>query len=254
MGSGRSYVIPHDIPDVNLDYSLSQAGPCRLHKCLPIDGPGTILYDGQIFVRSIGGFYDRRKKGPKSLLNPRKLVSYLDFHSKQLKYGDLLPRGRVRHCTVIFNESTALIYGGTFNLRVSMGQYLKNTPPAEELRSGWFIHFPDVTNASHFVVKPFEGRNKFPCGKSTGRMKTTCSIRKLESNQKYVQKLIFEYEGSVVIKELTRELVVPAYDIGIERRGPCTAILNLETLKWRNLPFDGRGNDVTEAVEHYIIK
>ena len=40
------------------------------------------------------------------------LISYFDHKTKQIKWANNLPEGRMRHCTVALNDTTLLVFGG----------------------------------------------------------------------------------------------------------------------------------------------
>ena len=48
-----------------------------------------------------------------------------------------------------------------------------------------------------------------------------------------------------------RELVVPVFET--KANISCTAILNLETLKWTKLPIDGRGPEFSGEIDTHLI-
>ena len=109
-----SYIVPHNIPILEPDGdSFKVTGSCAniVLECLP-DGEGIILYDGRhvppnstctftillfyrLWIVSIGGFYIMGQS-KKALRKPTSLVSYMDYQSKTIKFGKMLPKGRVR--------------------------------------------------------------------------------------------------------------------------------------------------------------
>ena len=62
--------------------------------CIPFDGPGGVLHDGNLFIVSIGGFL--RQRGKSIPRQPTDLLSYLDFNDKKIKYTKRLPFKRLR--------------------------------------------------------------------------------------------------------------------------------------------------------------
>ena len=110
-------------------------------------------------------------------------------------------------------------------------EFLDKTPPANKTNDGFFMTFLDPDRPDVFQISEFPDHGKFPCSESNSRLVTKCALR---------------------VKEGQREIIIPSYEM-IKQR-PCTAILNMETLKWKCLNNDGRGEDVTERVEANVIR
>ena len=89
------HAVPNDILD------LDELGDVRSNcnggsQCVGLMGTGAggVLYNGSVFIRSIGGYYHH---GERELNPPFNLISYLDWTTKQIKWSSrTLPNGRMK--------------------------------------------------------------------------------------------------------------------------------------------------------------
>ena len=75
-----------------------------------------------------------------------------------MKWGaEELPLARHHHCVVQYNESTAFVFGGGdvggengegYTLR----QYRRKEAYVKELRSGFFMRFPDPSQPDYYLI------------------------------------------------------------------------------------------------------
>ncbi len=91
-------------------------------------------------------------------VQPFKSWNYLDLKEKKMKWGKDMPFGRTNHCVVKYNESTALIFGGAEIAGINGEGYTGtkyNMLKAymKELRSGFFMHFPDPDQPNKYVIE-----------------------------------------------------------------------------------------------------
>ena len=197
-----------------------------------------------MMLPTIGGIYKPRhpKSGKPTTktqkIQPSRSMTYMDFQERRIKWGTELPEGRHLHCVVQYNESTAFVFGGGStagpdgqgDLFVNYKKKI-NTTVVQELRSGFFMNFPDPKQPRRYILTEVADDGKFPCGREAGRVGTHCGLR------------INEVSGH-------KELIVPTFEI--ETRTTCTAILDMQTFQWRKLRLDTRQN-VDESLESFLI-
>ena len=239
----KSYIVPHDLawykhPTERKRYD------CGSHDCAGSYLRGAILHHGRIMITGIGGL-NRPPRDPVTGKNtyltqkvqPAKSWTYLDFKEKKIKWGVELPLARHNHCVVKYNQSSVFIFGGG-DIAGETGQgYTRNKYKfmeayVKELRSGFFMHFPDPSEPEKYVITELSDNGKFPCEENSNRVPTQCGIR---ANQDTGHK----------------ELIVPTYEL--KKRQPCTAILNMDTFTWRKLARDTRKH-INESLISYLLR
>ena len=148
----------HNAPRLFVNGSQFDVTCGLVHNCIPVKGPGGILYDGNITILSVSGRY-----WPEEVLDGIAFrivpwISYLDFPTKSIKFAKPLPKdkARYRHCTVAVNQSTLFIFGG---LKKGSSEETKNLT-----YDGYFLRFPDFRDPNNYVIIDADFANDFPCG------------------------------------------------------------------------------------------
>ncbi len=202
-----------------------------------------MLHNGRVMITSIAGVYPATrdpvtgKERKRVKVQPGRFWTYLDFKDKMIKWGDDLPLARYHHCVVKFNETTAFIFGGGDTAGQDgkghvIRDYKRKQVMIKELRSGFFMHFPDPDTPQRYDISEVADDGTFPCKEGGNRVETQCGVR---INQKNGHK----------------ELIVPNFEVKEKR--PCTAILDMETFTWRKLAQDSRQN-INESLISFLIR
>ena len=147
------------MPLLHLNGSIQGITCNEGHKCIPKNGPGAILYNGNITIMSIAGrYWPEKASGDNYDLVP--WITYLDFPSKQIKFAFPMDEkfARYKHCTVPVNESTVFVFGGI--KRDDLGN------PTEIAYDGYFMHFSNHEEPNEYKAKVANFTNEFPCGQS----------------------------------------------------------------------------------------
>ena len=93
-GGFYHYQVPTDMMFM---YPAGQHRPTCQGGCFPLDGPGGVLHQGELFITSIGGFNMATvRMGQTPDQTPSDLVTYLKFQEKKIVYTKRLPFKRMR--------------------------------------------------------------------------------------------------------------------------------------------------------------
>ena len=161
----KSYIVPHDLAFYT-HATDPQTYLCGTTACAGFYLRGVVLHNGQVMVIGIGGL----NLPPRNLttgqpthfsqpIQPANTWTYMDFKEKKIKWGKNLPFARYHHCVVKYNESTAFVFGGGDNGGENgkgyiLAKYRFKGPEVfiKELRSGFFMRFPDPNDPQNNVV------------------------------------------------------------------------------------------------------
>ncbi len=162
-------MVPHDLPYYrSINETKAMLCDDTVH-CFGRYFKGVILHQGQVVIPTIGGLYrppldpikgSNTKNNVK--IQPHKSTTYLDFQDKKIKWGPELPKGRYHHCVVKYNESTAFVFGGgevagKDGKGYLIKYYMRGVAIVKELRSGFFMHYPDPKQPDNYKITYVSG-------------------------------------------------------------------------------------------------